>query len=197
MNREGEAWGSCRFWSKTGEHSTWCGQVHSQITHHETGKCVERILKKISLRLNSASHNNTSWYTDTDRILEHPPSGGSLHCKGPTLRKTVLRFFWVPPCMCGGVQWEGEVSSLLPSSPHNPSALKGKASIMFSVPWLHWQAKSWFILHERGRQRGLEGGSVCLLHTFFCSTRSLSTAKSYGAWYLEGIHFVQRKLRVY
>ena len=29
VNREGEAQGSCRFWSKTTEHSVWCGRVHS------------------------------------------------------------------------------------------------------------------------------------------------------------------------
>ena len=29
VNREGVVWGSCHFWSKTAEHSTWCGQVRS------------------------------------------------------------------------------------------------------------------------------------------------------------------------
>ena len=33
--------GHAAFWSKTAEHSAWCGQVHSYITHHEMGKCVE------------------------------------------------------------------------------------------------------------------------------------------------------------
>ena len=28
VNREGGAQGSCHFWSKTSEHSAWCGQVH-------------------------------------------------------------------------------------------------------------------------------------------------------------------------
>ena len=28
VNREGGAWGSCHFWSKTAEHSVRCGQVH-------------------------------------------------------------------------------------------------------------------------------------------------------------------------
>ena len=30
--------------------------------------------KKKSLKLNTASHNNTSWCTDTDGFLEHSPS---------------------------------------------------------------------------------------------------------------------------
>ena len=29
VNRKGGAWESCRFWSQTAEHSSWCGQVHS------------------------------------------------------------------------------------------------------------------------------------------------------------------------
>ena len=29
VNREGGAWGSCHFWSKTAEHSVWCRQVCS------------------------------------------------------------------------------------------------------------------------------------------------------------------------
>ena len=66
------------FWSETAEHSVQCGQVPSKITHHEMGKRVERVFKKNSLKLNTASHNNTSWYTDPDGLLEHSPSGGSL-----------------------------------------------------------------------------------------------------------------------
>ena len=48
--------------------------------------------KKNSLKLNSASHNNTSWYTDTDGFLEHSPSGGSLYYKGPSLQRIILFF---------------------------------------------------------------------------------------------------------
>ena len=40
-------------------------------------------LQKNSLKpTNAASHNNTSWYTDTDGVLEHSPSGGSLYYRG-------------------------------------------------------------------------------------------------------------------
>ena len=57
------------FRSPTADHSAWCGQVRSQITHHEMSKCVERVFKKNSLKLNAASHNNPSWYTDTNGFL--------------------------------------------------------------------------------------------------------------------------------
>ena len=36
--------------------------------------CVERVFKKNLLKPNAASHNDTSWYTDTDVFLEHLPS---------------------------------------------------------------------------------------------------------------------------
>ena len=41
----------------------------------EVGKCAERVFKTNSLKLNAASHNNASWYTDTDGFLEHLSSG--------------------------------------------------------------------------------------------------------------------------
>ena len=56
------------------------------------GKCVERIFKKISLKPNAASHNNASWYTDTDGLLEHSPSEGNLCYEEPTLQKIILGF---------------------------------------------------------------------------------------------------------
>ena len=37
-----------------------------------------RVFKTNSRKANSASHNNTSWYTDTDGLLDHSPSGESL-----------------------------------------------------------------------------------------------------------------------
>ena len=46
VNREGGTQGSCHFWSKT-EHAAWCGQVHSEVIHHEIGKCVDWVSKKI------------------------------------------------------------------------------------------------------------------------------------------------------
>ena len=87
---------SWHFWSKTAEHSARCGQVHSCITHHEMVKCVERVFKNNSLKPNAASHNNASWYTDTDGFLEHSPSRGSLYYKRPSLQKIILEFFGFP-----------------------------------------------------------------------------------------------------
>ena len=52
--------------------------------------------KKNSLKSNAASHNNASWYTDTDGFLEHSPSGGSLYHKGPALQK-IIPFWGVSP----------------------------------------------------------------------------------------------------
>ena len=57
--------------------------------------------KKNLLKPNAASHNNASWYTDTDGFLEHSPStGGSLYYKGPALQNIILGFFWVPTHIC-------------------------------------------------------------------------------------------------
>ena len=58
------------------------------------GKHVES--SKNSLKPNSASYNNASWYTDTDGFLEHSPSGGSLYYKGPALQKIIQGFFGSP-----------------------------------------------------------------------------------------------------
>ena len=65
-------------------HPSWNGQM-----------CC-KILQKNSLKLNAASHNNASWYTNTDGLLEHSPSRASLYYKGPAFQK-VLLFFWGPP----------------------------------------------------------------------------------------------------
>ena len=55
-------------------------------------------LQKYSLRLNAASHNNASWYTDTHGFLERLPSGGSLKYQGHALQKIVLDILGgVPP----------------------------------------------------------------------------------------------------
>ena len=56
------------------------------------GKCVERVLKKISVGLHSAPPNNTSWYTDSNGFLKHSRSGGSLYYKGPSLQKVIQCF---------------------------------------------------------------------------------------------------------
>lgn len=55
-------------------------------------------LKKNSLKLNSASHNNANWHTDINGFLQHSPSRGNLYSKGPTLQKINL-FLGGPPHM--------------------------------------------------------------------------------------------------
>ena len=52
-------------------------------------KLTERVFKKNSLNTNAASHNNASWYSDTDGFLEHSHRGGSLYYKGPALQKII------------------------------------------------------------------------------------------------------------
>ena len=75
-------------------------------TQHGVGRCARKspimkwanslkVFEKTSLKLNAASHNNTSWYTDTDGFLEHSPSRESLYYRGPTLQKIILDF-WSP-----------------------------------------------------------------------------------------------------
>ena len=66
-------------------------------TQHSLGGCARKSsimkranvlsLQKNSLKPNAASHDNASWYTDTDGFLEHSPRGGSLYYKGPAFRK--------------------------------------------------------------------------------------------------------------
>ena len=41
--------------------------------------------KKNALKPNAASHNNASWSTDADGLLEHSPSGGSQCYRGTSL----------------------------------------------------------------------------------------------------------------
>ena len=59
------------------------------------GKHVES--SKKSLKPNAASHNNASWYTNTDGFLEHSPSRGSLYYKGSALQKVIPIFWGGPP----------------------------------------------------------------------------------------------------
>ena len=44
------------------------------------------------MKPSTASHNNTNYYTDTDRILEYSPSRGGLYYEGPALQKIILGF---------------------------------------------------------------------------------------------------------
>ena len=55
------------------------------------GMCIES-LQKNSLKPNAASHDNASWYTDTDGFSEYSPSQGNLYYKGPILQKIILGF---------------------------------------------------------------------------------------------------------
>ena len=58
---------------------------------------LEESRKKL-LKPNTASHNNTNWYTDTDGFPEHSPSRGSLYYKGHNLQKIIPFLRGVPPC---------------------------------------------------------------------------------------------------
>ena len=73
VNRERRAQWSCYFGQKLLNTQVCCEQVHSSITHHEMGKHIERVFKKKKnpLKPNTASHNDASWYIDTDGFLEH------------------------------------------------------------------------------------------------------------------------------
>ena len=55
--------------------------------------------QEILLKWNVASHNTTSWCTDTDGSLEHSLSGGNLYDKGPGLQKIIPGFFGPPPLL--------------------------------------------------------------------------------------------------
>ena len=68
----------------------WAGAL---INHPSwNGQISWKSLQKNPLKPNAASHNTTSWYTDTDGFLEHSSRGGSLYYKGPALQKIILSF---------------------------------------------------------------------------------------------------------
>ena len=69
---------------------------HTLIHHPSWNGQVCWVFKKHSLKPNATSHDDASWYTDTDGFLEHSPSGGSLYYKGPALQEIILRV-WVDP----------------------------------------------------------------------------------------------------
>ena len=87
------------------------------------GKHIERIFKKISLKPNAASHNNTSWYTDKYGFLEHSPSGGNLYYKGFTIQKLIPEFC-VPPHTTWGP------GSYLVSLPHHTVPSQGPLHVL-------------------------------------------------------------------
>ena len=71
--------------------AVWAGQLVNPPSWYR--QTCWKSLQKNSLTPNAASHNNASWCTDTDGLLEHSPSEGSLYYKGPTLQKIILVFF--------------------------------------------------------------------------------------------------------
>ena len=87
VNREGKIWESCCFLVKNCwllsavwasvliNHPSWNGQMY-----------WKSLPPKNSLKQNAASHNTTSWYTDTDGFLGHSSSRWSLYYKGHTPR---------------------------------------------------------------------------------------------------------------
>ena len=54
----------------------WAGALVNHPSWNE--RTCWKSLHKNLLKPNAASHNNTSWYTDIDRFLEHSPSQGNL-----------------------------------------------------------------------------------------------------------------------
>ena len=88
-----------------GGHAIFCQKWLN--TQHSVGRCARKSpimkwantlkesSKKFTEAQTSASHNNASWYTDTDGFLDLSPSRGSLYYKGPTLQKIIP--FWGSP----------------------------------------------------------------------------------------------------
>ena len=92
VNREGGAWGSRCFWSKTAQHRCAC---KSSIV--KWASALKEFFKKLNFaEPNTACHNNASWYTDPDGFPEHSPSEGSLSYKGPALQSIILAFWGFP-----------------------------------------------------------------------------------------------------
>ena len=74
------------FHPKTAEHSAWCGQVHLDITHCEMGTCAESS-KTMSLKLNAASHNTTSWSSEQMGSQNTYVAGETCTVRGPPSRR--------------------------------------------------------------------------------------------------------------
>ena len=84
-----------RFWVqklvKTQRGVDWC--IHNNKSHLiKWANALKKSSKKFT-EANTASHNNAKWHTDRKGFLEHPPSGGSLYYKGPTVLKIILVSF--------------------------------------------------------------------------------------------------------
>ena len=65
----------------------WKGAL---LNHPSWNEQMLWVFKTNSLKLNADSHNNTSWYTDTDGFLEHSPSREILYYKELALQKTYI-----------------------------------------------------------------------------------------------------------
>ena len=89
MNTEGRGCGS-----KTAAHSmVWAGVF---INNPSGNGQTHGVFKNNSLKPNTASDSNTSWYTYTDGFLEYPPSGRPVQ-QGACVPENNSRFFCVLP----------------------------------------------------------------------------------------------------
>ena len=91
VNREGGTWGSwglCWVLAKNcwTLREVWTGAHVSHPAWNEQTHW-KNLQKKTQWGRNATSHNNTSWYTDTDGFLEHSLSKESLYYKGPPSRR--------------------------------------------------------------------------------------------------------------
>ena len=68
-------------WSKTGETKCGVGRCTYKSCIMKWANALKRVFKKNSLKLNAASHNTTSWHTNTHGFLEHSPSGEACTTK--------------------------------------------------------------------------------------------------------------------
>ena len=82
VNREGGARGSWCFWSKPTQHSAQYGQVHHNSPIMKWANALS--LQKKFTEAECSLSQQRQLVTDTDGLLEHSPSGGSLYYKGPS-----------------------------------------------------------------------------------------------------------------
>ena len=71
--------------------TVWAGVLVNQPLWN--GQMHWKSLQKNSLKSNAASHNTTTWYTDTDGFLKYSSKEGSLYYKVPFLQKMIPVFF--------------------------------------------------------------------------------------------------------
>ena len=80
------------FWSKIAEHSARGGKCTPKLPIVKQASVLRESSKNLLKSMQPTIHNTTSRYTDTEGLLEHSPSGGSLYYKGSALQKVI--FFW-------------------------------------------------------------------------------------------------------